>query len=524
MLCLMCQPGHTEAAETETETEQKQEVSAVSRTGEPGWHTEGTEQYYYSSKGKLCTGWVKIQGKYYYFRRTTSGARPAGSMVKGFQKIGSKRFYFSKTGQLQTGWKKISGKYYYFESKGGVGVLGRTYTGYKVIGSGRYFFHEKGYALTGWQTYKKYKYYCADTAKAGSYGKAYAGGWKEIEGTKYYFSKNSILQTNRWVGSYYVDEEGRRLTNTVTPDGWIVNKDGKKTKQASGWISMKGNRYYYKNGVPLTGWRKIGGKRYYFNEEGIRQTGLQKIGTYTYYLGDDGVRQTGWVRIEGRKYYFDSNGRMAVDTTVDGIKVGTEGYAEDFSVLIIAGHGQGDVGASSMIGNTTYLEYTYTRQFASLIYEQLKDKNPHLSVVMYDPDYDCYQVMAGKKAGPSPHFEAYDYVLEIHFNATVASMKDLKGDGIYKGSSIYINSAKKDYKLEIKMLNALVNSGFKQFGCGVFGSTGLLNAKTCQAKGVSYGLLETAFIDDRDDMKYYLKHKESMAKAVAGVILDYFSV
>ena len=56
----------------------------------------------------------------------------------------------------------------------------------------------------------------------------------------------------------------------------------------------------------------------------------------------------------------------------------------------------------------------------------------------------------------------------------------------------------------------------------LFRSSGLFNAKTCQSKGVSYGLLETAFIDDKDDMEYYNKNKEAMAKAVANALVSYF--
>ena len=39
---------------------------------------------------------------------------------------------------------------------------------------------------------------------------------------------------------------------------------------------------------------------------------------------------------------------------------------------------------------------------------------------------------------------------------------------------------------------------------------------------VEGGLLETAFIDDKDDMEYYNKNKEAMAKAVANALVSYF--
>lgn len=40
---------------------------------------------------------------------------------------------------------------------------------------------------------------------------------------------------------------------------------------------------------------------------------------------------------------------------------------------------------------------------------------------------------------------------------------------------------------------------------------------------MDYGLLETAFIDDGDDMKFYTNNKTKIAKAIANEIVDYFS-
>jgi N-acetylmuramoyl-L-alanine amidase len=145
---------------------------------------------------------------------------------------------------------------------------------------------------------------------------------------------------------------------------------------------------------------------------------------------------------------------------------------------------------------------------------------------MYDQNYDCYQVVAGKKSGPEPNFKNYDYVLEIHFNATAESGKDTKGDGSYKGIGMYVNSSKKNTTIDKKFVSAVSTAtGFPIWGrgTGIFTSSGLLNARTCQSKGVSYGLLETAFIDDKDDITFYNKNKEKMAQAVADALISYFS-
>jgi hypothetical protein len=59
-------------------------------------------------------------------------------------------------------------------------------------------------------------------------------------------------------------------------------------------------------------------------------------------------------------------------------------------------------------------------------------------------------------------------------------------------------------------------------GSGVFGSPSLLNAKAFTELDINYSLLETCFIDDKDDMKFYHKHRNEMARAIADTISDYF--
>ena len=173
-----------------------------------------------------------------------------------------------------------------------------------------------------------------------------------------------------------------------------------------------------------------------------------------------------------------------MNTVLEGYTIGPDGVAvktprEGTSVLIIAGHGQGDVGAIGVYGKTTLYEYLYTREFATLIYNALNAGGGNLKATMYDQNYDCYQVLSGKKVGPVPVLTDYDYVLEIHFNATLEASKDPKGDGKPKGISMYINSEKKDYTIDQNILAAVVNqTGFKIFGNGIDKASGLFNAKT----------------------------------------------
>lgn len=530
-------PGaETDSSEGVTVTDGENETESVPEVLPPkakkaGWLKDGAYRYYFRTAKKMVTGWRKIDGKIYYFRTQAEGTAPRGSMVTGFYTVSDRTFYFSKSGKLQTGWKKLKGKYYYFRPTGKNGKIGTMYTGLKTVDGTTYLFGENGQALTGWQDYGENRYYLNKSKVLGERG-AVTVGWQTIGKYRYYFDENGVMQKNRWIimkQKYYVDEKGHKLFNCVTPDGYILNQFGARVKAAKGWIREDGKYYYYVKRKKVTGWRKISSKMYYFDADGVRQKGWLELDGNTYYL-KKGVMQTGWCRIGGKKYYFDSEGRMAVNTTVDGIAIGADGVADaKISILLISGHGMGDSGATSRIGNKDYYEEKYTRQFADLIETYLKKAaGDKLSVTMYDQNYDCYQVNRAYQQndeviGPLPDWEAYDYVFEVHFNATVESAKDLKGDGNMKGVSIYVFPEKTQVAVEKQIVSAIASTGIPVFGraSGVF-SRELLNARTCYQAGVSYALLETAFIDDKDDMKFYNKNKKKMAKAAATAIADYF--
>jgi len=498
-----------------------------------GWVHEGKYYRYYNSAGRMAIGWHTVNGADYYFRTSRDGNAPIGSRVTGFYKVGSYTYYFNQKGQLQTGWKTLNGKNYYFQKSGKPGTKGKMFIGFRKADTNyRFLFQADGSVAIGWKEYKGNTYFFSNGKILGIRGRAMTG-WKNISGYRYYFAPSGILQKNCWIDDlYYVDEKGRMLKSTITPDGYVVNKHGEKQKKASGWQTLGGTTYYYVNGRKVTGFRTINGNRYYFDANGHwqKKTGwLTLSGNRKYYMRS-GIIQTGWQTIGSKVYYFGTDGKMARNTTIDGVRIGADGVAEKLpeknaaKILLVSGHGQGDCGAVGIFGSKTYYEYLCTREFASLIKQKLSEYSA-VNVTLYNQNYDLYQVMSGKKSGPIPKLTDYDYVLEIHFNATGYSNKDQKGDGAYKGVGMYVNSAKKDTLIDRKIVKAISNTGFPIWGRGngIFASSGLFNAKTCQNKGVSYGLLETAFIDDKDDMMFYNKNKEKMAAAVASAIASYFN-
>lgn len=97
-------------------------------------------------------------------------------------------------------------------------------------------------------------------------------------------------------GVYYLDENGMPLT---------------------GWQLLAGKRCYFdpkEGGILVTGWRLIEGNRYYFRPDhmGAMTTGWLDLPEGRYYFDSDGVMQTGWLLYEEKQYYLRPDGPMAV--------------------------------------------------------------------------------------------------------------------------------------------------------------------------------------------------------------------
>ena len=222
--------------------------------------------YYATSKGILKTGLQTIKGQKYYFDKKT-GARRTGNI-----KIGKYTYYFStKNGASKTGWLKLRGKYYYYNTN--------------------------GRRVTGWKTISKKKYYF-DPANEGA---RVQSNWAKIGKYYYYFNSKGVMQTGFIkVGdsTYYASAKGIRM---------------------KGWQTVLGRKYYFDKSTAImkTGWFTYSGKKYYLNPTkssstyGAAKTGFVKIQGVWYYFNNDGTMRTGWLINEGKYYYFDkSTGAM----------------------------------------------------------------------------------------------------------------------------------------------------------------------------------------------------------------------
>ena len=218
-----------------------------------------------------------------------------------------------------------------------------------------------------------------DTSDAGAYNDTVTPGWqKEADGSEKYLKPDGTYVSNGWLQlddkKYYMDENGVKLKDTITPDGFYVNSDGEKVSYMPGWYKDGDYwRYIQKNGYYLANswYQDTDGKYYYFNMGAV-----MAVNTTTpdgYYVDENGVWDgnastvaaaeknlgpgvdKGWEPIDkgwkfkqedgtyltnawrqdsnGKWYYLNEDGWMLKDTnTPDGYHVGADGVYDGLAV------------------------------------------------------------------------------------------------------------------------------------------------------------------------------------------------
>lgn len=119
-------------------------------------------------------------------------------------------------------------------------------------------------------------------------GNRVTGEWRKgADNLWRYLNNSGEMAINCWAdGEYYVDANGIMVTNK-----WIKTQPLYDDNGEQEW-------FYFGNSGKLVkdGWKKIDGKNYLFDSEGIMQTGWTDDGIY--YLGSDGAVKTGWRYLE----------------------------------------------------------------------------------------------------------------------------------------------------------------------------------------------------------------------------------
>ena len=145
-------------------------------------------------------------------------------------------------------------------------------------------------------------------------------GWLLVNNNWYFFKNSGCMVTSNWVGSYYMDSEGKMKTNAFTPDGYYCSADGVYVRNA--WVKHNGN-YYYMDANGLMKKNAWAGS-YYLGADGVMKTN-----TFTpdgYYVGSDGVYyRNRWIKYENKYYYTNSVGLIVKNAWIGAYYLGSDG-------------------------------------------------------------------------------------------------------------------------------------------------------------------------------------------------------
>ena len=299
--------------------------------------------YYYIDGYKTMSDWVTDKSGRYY-------VDAEGKMLAGLQTVEENTYYFNEKhrgtyGAVTTGWVYLDGAYYYFDTDGPMVV-----SDWRYDGSHRFYLGEDGKMYAGLQTVGDAVYYFNEK-HSGTYG-AVTTGWVYLDGYYYFFESDGAMAANTWKkdssGSYYLGEDGRMLTGWQTVDGasyyFKEDHNGAYGAMATGWAMFDGAYYYFDtDGAMVTSdWHIDGSGKYYLGEDGKMVTGWRTLDDTTYYFrkrhdGSYGAACDRPTYIAGDMYMFGTDGALMTNTTVkrlgttwnvneDGI---IEGYVTD---------------------------------------------------------------------------------------------------------------------------------------------------------------------------------------------------
>lgn len=179
-------------------------------------------------------------------------------------------------------------------------------------------------------------------------------------------------------------------------------------------------------------------------------------------------------------------------------------------ILLIAGHG-GTPYDSGALG-CGYTEAVETRRMANAMAPLLRKYG--FDVQMFDQSKDAFKVVT---QGGSLPLSGVGYVMEFHLNSAA---NDLNGNGKTTGTEIWVHAEETGVTVEEAILRRVCALGFRNRG--VKRSSAFAVLRHVHKRGISHALIETCFVDDKDDMKLYKAKFDDIAKAIADGVAEGF--
>ena len=192
--------------------------SAIKTGVESGWDTSRTHYY---KKGTAVTGFCRIDGKYYYFRKNGRLYSKKGRLI-----VDGKNYYVQKDASLATGVKKINGYTYLFSGRG------VRQTGRKKVGEEIWYLQDNG-RLEARQ-------------KGSTY---YRANGKKMSKTDAY--DYETYQTARSIAARITNDRMTKAQKRKKCFDWVMAKYyiiKRKFKNKPGWIPLYANDHFHGRG------------------------------------------------------------------------------------------------------------------------------------------------------------------------------------------------------------------------------------------------------------------------------------
>ena len=135
-------------------------------------------------------------------------------------------------------------------------------------------------------------------------------GWVFEENIwRFYEANKPALNWKKIHGKwYYFDKNGIMLDNTIF-DGYILTSSGAMVD--SGWGKVKDKWYYAKPSGKISQqkWEKVGGVWYYFDKDGIMLSNTIFDGYI--FTNSGAMAESAWVKQDGKWYYAQTSGQLS---------------------------------------------------------------------------------------------------------------------------------------------------------------------------------------------------------------------